>query len=90
MATNINDFTPMSHEKILEYNLFKDCSLSELQLLWNELRAFYNCGFIINECALASYRDKYNSINEACLGIVRLDKDLLTAIACKTMEEGTL
>ena len=90
MGININAFTPMSYEKVLEQNLFKDCPLSELQLLWNELRSFYNCGFIPNDCALASYRDKYNNTNKIGLGIIRLDKDLLTAIACKTIEEGCI
>ena len=49
----------MDKEKILQCNLFADCSEEELRRYWDEMKEFYRDGWIASGTKLGDMRDKY-------------------------------
>ena len=75
----------MDKEKILQNNLFSNCSEEELRQYWDEMKEFYRDGWIAFGTHLGDMRDKYCEKYPA--GIVIMEQDLLIAIAIKMFEE---
>ena len=75
----------MDKEKILQCNLFADCSEEELRQYWDQMKEFYRDGWIASWTTLGEMRDKYCDMYPA--GIVIMEQDLLRAIAIKMFEE---
>ena len=75
----------MDKEKILQNNLFSDCSEEELRQYWDAMKEFYRDGWIAFGTKLGDMRDKYCEMYPA--GIVIMEQDLLRAIAIKMFEE---
>ena len=75
----------MDKEKILQNNLFADCSEEELRQYWDEMKEFYRDGWIASWTTLGEMRDKYCDMYPT--GIVIMEQDLLRAIVIKMFEE---
>ena len=75
----------MDKEKILQNNLFSDCSEEELRQYWDEMKEFYRDGWIAFGTHLGDMRNKY--CEKYPTGIVIMEQDLLRAIAIKMFEE---
>lgn len=71
---------------IMQGNLFIDCSLAELKILWQGyIQANYVKGWYEEDNPLTPYKERY--IEEfGCLGLMQTEIDLLRAIAFKTFE----
>ena len=74
----------MDKEKILQNNLFADCSEEELRQYWDEMKEFYRDGWIAFGTHLGDMRDKYCEKYSA--GIVIMEQDLLRAITVKMFD----
>lgn len=75
----------MTSEKILQGNLFANCSKIHLKVLWNGLKDFYEKGYFEETNPLTAYKDEYCS--QSPIGVFQTEVDLLRAIAVKWMEE---
>ena len=75
----------MDKEKILQCNLFADCSEEELRQYWDEMKEFYRDGWISSDTALGMMRDNY--CNKYVAGVVIMEQDLLRAIACVAFDD---
>ena len=76
----------MDKKKILQGNLFADCSEEELRLYWDEMKEFYRDGWIAFGTKLADMRDKYCEIYHPT-GIIVMEQDLLRAITVKMFDK---
>ena len=75
----------MDKEKILQGNLFANCSEEELRRYWDEMKEFYRDGWIAFGTHLGDMRDKYCEKYPA--GIVIMEQDLLRAITVKMFDK---
>lgn len=75
----------MDKEKILQNNLFADCSEEELRQYWDEMKEFYRDGWIAFGTHLGDMRDKYCEKHPT--GIVIMEQDLLRAITVKMFDK---
>lgn len=71
----------MSNEKILNGNMFANCSIEELSILWNGMKDFYDKGWFEYDNPVTPYKDKYCAMSP--IGVVQVEQDLLRAIAVK-------
>lgn len=71
----------MNIYEILVGNKFADCNKAELEMLWENLKDYYQHGYFASDTLLSSYKELY--CEESPIGIVRVEQDLLRAIACK-------
>lgn len=71
----------MTDERILENNLFKDCSQEELRILWNGMKRFYEDGFFAEDNPVTPYKNKY--CERSNIGVIQTEQDLLRAIVVK-------
>lgn len=84
--------SPMGIDEVLEHNLiFKkegvSVSKERLNELWKGLLSFYSNGYIDADSAIKEYQELYLKSYEYGLGIVMLEKDLLTFISTKYFME---
>ncbi len=70
----------MSNKEILKNNKFADCNKESLERYWEELKNFYQNGWVSSDTALGKMRDAY--CDEFPAGIIVMEQDLLRAIAC--------
>lgn len=75
----------MDKEKILQGNLFANCSEKELRLYWDEMKEFYRDGWIAFGTKLSDMRDKYCEMYTT--GIIIMEQDLLRAITVKMFDK---
>ena len=75
----------MDKEKILQGNLFANCSEEELRLYWDEMKEFYRDDWIAFGAKLGDMRDKYCEIYPT--GIIVMEQDLLRAITVKMFDK---
>lgn len=75
----------MDKEKILQNNLFSDCSEEELRRYWDEMKEFYRDSWIASGTPLGDMRDKY--CEKSPVGIVIMEQDLLRAITVKMFDK---
>ena len=74
----------MTNEKTLKGNKFADCTIEELHNYWNEMKDFYENGWISSDTLLGKMRDIY--CKEFPAGIVIMEQDLMRAICCKVFD----
>ena len=75
----------MTSEKILQGNLFADCSKEELINLWHGLKDFYEKGRFEEDNPLTPYKNQYFPQN--LTGVLQTEMDLLRAIAVRWIED---
>lgn len=71
----------MTDKEILKGNLFSECNQEELKIFWEGIKDFYDKGWFEYENPVTPYKDEYCKISS--LGVVRVEQDLLRAIAVK-------
>lgn len=75
----------MTNKEILRGNKFANMTYDDLQLMWDGLKRFYEYGCFAWDNPLRPYKQLY--CEESPVGIMRVEQDLLRAIACKMFEE---
>lgn len=71
-------------KNILKDNLFADCTMEELEILWNGyLKAAYDDGWYEEDNPLTPYKEKYLE-KMGHFGVIQTQNDLMMAIAFKT------
>lgn len=83
---------PMSTDQVLEHNLILKkegvrVSKERLKELWIGLLLFYSNGYIDLDNPLKEYQELYLKNYEHGLGIIALEKDLLTLMSIKLFED---
>lgn len=78
---------PLSNEEVLEGNYFKDWTFNQLQNLWPQMRFFYANGYTEKDSLLNQIREHFVS-NTPGIGLGRMEKEYLLAVAVKAFTEG--
>lgn len=77
---------PISNENILKNNHFANCSIEEIKVLWDNLRNYYSNGYIAENSPLKSFQIQYLQEYEHGIGLIVMEKHLLTVMAVKYVE----